>query len=89
MYYGAAPILFEFAKNLRENPTEAESVLWTYLSNKRQKGIRFKRQHPVKYFIADFYCHSEKIVIEVDGGSHQNRAEYDQERDYIIMKRIV
>ena len=83
MFYGAPPILFEFAKKMRNNQTEAEAVLWLYLSNK-QKGFRFKRQHPIKYFIADFYCHKAKLVIEVDGGYHQlpEQYEYDQNRDY-------
>ena len=82
MYYGANPILFEFAKRLRANPTEAESVLWLYLSN-NQIGLRFKRQHPIKYFIADFYCHKAKLVIEIDGGYHQlpEQYEYDKNRD--------
>jgi len=83
MFYGAAPILFEFAKKMRKNPTEAEAVLWTYLSNK-QRDFRFKRQHPIKYFIADFYCHKAKLVIEIDGGYHQlpEQYEYDKNRDY-------
>jgi cyclase len=83
MFYGAAPILFKFAKKMRENPTEAESVLWLYLSNKQQ-GFRFKRQHPIKYFIADFYCHKAKLVIEIDGDYHQlpEQYEYDKNRDW-------
>jgi cyclase len=84
MFYGAIPILFEFAKRMRNNQTEAESVLWLYLSNNQQNGFRFKRQHPIKYFIADFYCHSKKIIIEIDGGYHQipEQYEYDRNRDY-------
>ena len=84
MFYGATPILFEFAKEMRNNPTEAESVLWQYLSNSQRKGFRFKRQHPIKYFIADFYCHSKRLIIEVDGGYHRipEQYEYDQNRDY-------
>ena len=87
MYYGAEPILFEFAKKMRENPTEAESVLWLYLSN-NQIGFRFKRQHPIKYFIADFYCHKAKLVIEIDGGYHQlpEQYEYDKTRDFELEK---
>jgi len=83
MYNGAEPILFEFAKKLKANPTEAESVLWLYLSN-NQIGFRFKRQHPIKHFIADFYCHKAKLVIEIDGGYHQlpEQYEYDKNRDY-------
>jgi very-short-patch-repair endonuclease len=53
-----------------------------HLSNK-QTRYRFKRQQPVKYFIADFYCHKAKLIIEVDGGYHQLPAqyEYDENRD--------
>lgn len=82
MNFGAEPILFEFAKQLRLNPTEAEDFLWNQLSAKKL-GVRFKRQHPVLYFIADFYCHQAKLIIEVDGGYHQipEQYEYDTNRD--------
>ncbi|MDA3927734.1 MAG: histidinol dehydrogenase [Prolixibacteraceae bacterium] len=82
MNYGAEPILFEFAKQLRLNPTEAEEFLWNQLSSKKM-GVRFKRQHPVLYFIADFYCHQAKLIIEVDGAYHQIPVQYnyDSNRD--------
>ena len=81
MFYGALPIHFEFARELRNNPTEAESFLWDHLHN--IKGIRFKRQHPILYFIADFYCHKAKLIIEVDGGylTIPEQYEYDKNRD--------
>ena len=85
MFYGAPPILFEFAKNMRNNPTEAEDILWRYLLNNNQlKNIRFKRQHPILYFIADFYCHQAKLIIEVDGSYHKipEQFEYDENRDF-------
>ena len=84
MFYGAMPILFEFAKKMRNSQTEAESFLWQYLSNNQRNGFRFKRQHPIKYFIADFYCHIKKLIIEIDGGYHQipEQYEYDRNRDY-------
>jgi phosphoribosylanthranilate isomerase len=83
MFYGAEPILFEFAKKNRLNPTEAEEYLWKQLSAVKLKGVRFKRQHPIIYFIADFYCHRAKLVIEVDGGYHKipSQYEYDCNRD--------
>jgi cyclase len=83
MFYGAPPILFEFAKYNRENPTEAESFLWKFLSGKKQINIHFRRQHPIKYFIADFYCHQAKLIIEVDGGYHNipEQYQYDRARD--------
>jgi len=83
MFYGAEPILFEFAKRNRLNPTEAEEFLWNQLSADKLKGVRFKRQHPTLYFIADFYCHQAKLIIEVDGGYHKipSQYEYDCNRD--------
>ena len=81
MFYGALPIHFEFARELRKNPTEAESFLWDHLHI--IKGIRFKRQHPILYFIADFYCHKAKLIVEVDGEYHNIPEQYlyDKNRD--------
>ena len=70
MFYGASAIHFELAKKLRDSQTEAESFLWNNLGSLNIPNIRFKRQHPILYFIADFYCHKAKLVIEVDGGYH-------------------
>ena len=88
MFYGASPILFEFAKKLRNNPTETESLLWNFLSESEFSDIRFKRQHPVLYFIADFYCHKAKLIIEIDGGYHQvpEQYQYDVNRDAELEK---
>ena len=63
------PLLWAFAKENRNNPTEAEELLWFYLSNK-QLGIRFRRQHIIGQYIADFACLEKKLVIELDGGYH-------------------
>ncbi len=83
MFFGAVPILFEFAKKLRNNPTEAESYLWNYLSGNKIQNVRFKRQHPIFYFVADFYCHQAKLIIEIDGGYHllPQQFQYDKQRD--------
>jgi very-short-patch-repair endonuclease len=78
MYFGAKPKLFEFARAMRKNPTDAERILWTELKKLRSNGIIFRRQHPIDLFIADFYCHSLKIIIEVDGEIHEST----EERDY-------
>ena len=69
MFYGASPIIFELAKKLRNNLTDTEAHLWYYLSN-NQLGVRFKQQHPIENYIADFYCHKYKLVIEIDGSIH-------------------
>lgn len=83
MFYSAPQILFEFAKAMRNEPTEAEEFLWNSISESQIQGIRFKRQHPVLYFIADFYCHKAKLIIEIDGGYHlePEQYRYDVNRD--------
>lgn len=79
MFYGAKPSIFEKAKSLRENMTETEQLLWQRL-NKNQLGVRFKPQHPIDIFIADFYCHKYKLVIELDGKIHNKQKDYDEGR---------
>jgi very-short-patch-repair endonuclease len=72
MYFGAKPELFARAGLLRKKSTEAETILWKCLKKFRSEGFIFRRQHPIDIFIADFYCHRLKLVIEVDGGVHLN-----------------
>ncbi len=78
------------ARELRNNMTEAENLLWQELKGKKLAGYRFLRQHPIlykgnltryNYFIADFYCDEKKTVIEVDGPIHEESEEYDEFRD--------
>ena len=84
MFYGALPILFDFAGKLRDHQTEAELFLWSQLDHLKYLNVRFKRQHPVLYFVADFYCHKAKLIIEVDGGYHDipEQYKYDKEREH-------
>jgi len=74
-------LLLDKAREMRKNPTEAESVLWNYLSDNKM-GVHFRRQHPVYGYIPDFVCLSEKIIIEIDGGYHfeGEQLEKDAER---------
>ena len=83
MFYGADPKLFEFAMQMRLAPTEAELIAWNILKAVSFKIYRFRRQHPMGTYIADFYSHSLKLVIEIDGGYHQQKfqKEYDDFRD--------
>jgi len=83
MYYGAKPKLFEFAKRMRSAPTEAERVMWQILTGDEFKQHKFRRQHPISRFIADFYSHILILVIEVDGGYHfeATQKEFDDFRD--------
>lgn len=69
MFYGSSPIIFENAKRLRNQLTPSEIVFWSLLKQ-HFPNYRFKRRHPVSQYIADFYCHKLKLVIEIDGGIH-------------------
>ncbi|MCQ8116875.1 endonuclease domain-containing protein [Methylomonas rosea] len=64
------PKLLEFAKALRKNQTDAEQLIWQLLRNRQIADAKFRRQHPIGNYIADFYCHEQKLVIELDGGQH-------------------
>lgn len=69
MHGGAQKPLFQMARENRNNSTHAEEILWEYLKTK-PFDIKFRRQHPYSVYILDFYCHSLKLVIEVDGTIH-------------------
>ena len=88
MFFGAPPIIFERASELRNNLTDAENHLWEFLKDNQILGLHFRQQHPINYFIADFYCHKIKLVIEVDGKVHltQYNKEHDEGRTYEIEK---
>ena len=68
------------AKEMRGVPTEAEKLLWEYL-RANQLGVKFRRQHPLGDYIADFVCLEKHLVIELDGKSHEETAEHDSLRD--------
>ena len=63
-------------REMRQNPTTGEAMLWRLLRNRRLE-LKFRRQHPLGRYILDFYCHEARLAIEVDGGGH---AEPDQQR---------
>jgi imidazole glycerol-phosphate synthase subunit HisF len=70
MFAGADPLIFEKARALRKNMTQAETILWFQLKQ-GINGFKFRRQHPLGIYIADFYCHKAKLVIELDGSIHK------------------
>lgn len=80
MYFGAMPQTLKKAKLLRSKMTLAETILWSKLKGKQFHELRFRRQHPINIYIVDFYCHSLKLVIELDGEIHKNQIEYDNLR---------
>jgi very-short-patch-repair endonuclease len=84
----------KMASGLRRNQTPSEKLLWSYLKNRQLMGRKFNRQRPVIYeshgsehffFIPDFYCHREKLIVELDGGIHNNQKEKDIWRDGILI----
>jgi len=81
MYYRARPATLETARMLRNRMTNSEKLLWEKLKGKQLLGLRFRRQHPIDFFIVDFYCHDARLVIEIDGEIHKDQAEYDDGRE--------
>ncbi|MCF4968427.1 endonuclease domain-containing protein [Nostoc sp. CMAA1605] len=75
------------AKELRRQMTPAEKILWEYLRSNCLHGLHFRRQQIIDGFIADFYCHAARLVIEVDGKIHEQQAEYDAEREKVLSAR--
>ncbi len=59
LFYGASYIVRQFAKDLRSHMTPAEKILWSEIRDRKLKGLKFRRQHPINCFIADFYCHEK------------------------------
>ena len=69
------------AKELRKQATPAEKILWEQLRNRRLKGLKFRRQHPLGTYIVDFYCPAQRLVVEIDGDIHRYQEAEDQARD--------
>ena len=72
--------LQEFAPQMRNNPTDAERLLWNRLRNRRLEGWRFLRQKVIGNAIVDFVCPKAKLIIEVDGGQHDEQRAADDLR---------
>jgi len=78
------PALLERAKKLRKARNLTEVLLWQKLHRGKFKRLDFDRQTIIGNFIVDFYCPNCRVVIEVDGSSHNEKAEQDQERDNFL-----
>ena len=68
------------ARELRKNSTDAEARLWFRLRDRQLLGLKFRRQHRIGPYFADFYCDEGRLVVEVDGGQHTDAAEADARR---------
>jgi very-short-patch-repair endonuclease len=71
------------AKRLRASSTSAEEALWKRLRDRQFLGLKFRRQVPIGPYIADFYCHDRRLVLELDGGVHEDERQkvHDENRD--------
>jgi very-short-patch-repair endonuclease len=74
------PILLERAREMRKTRFPAEAILWSVLRDRQLDGLKFRRQHSIDKYIADFYCAEFKLVVESDGDTHDGREKYDETR---------
>jgi len=87
-----ADVAKQVSRDLRKNSTRAERLLWERIRDRRFLGLKFYRQHPLfidiggheTFFVADFYCHEQRLVIELDGKIHAYRRRRDAARTEVI-----
>ena len=75
-------LLRERARSLRKTQTDVEAMMWRLLRSRELAGCKFRRQHPVVGYIADFICLDRKVIVELDGGQHDGNVQYDQARTH-------
>jgi very-short-patch-repair endonuclease len=89
------PTILSFAREQRQNHTDAERLLWSILRARRFCGMKFRRQHPVAGYILDFYCDEARLAVELDGGQHNtdqarrydsDRSDFLRERDIVVLR---
>jgi very-short-patch-repair endonuclease len=71
-------------RQLRRDQTDAEQTLWARLRDRQLCGAKFRRQHPVGPFVADFCCPQRKLVVELDGGQHAEKVAADHKRSRFL-----
>ena len=86
-YHSYNPLLTGRAQFLRKNSTKTEIFLWQKLKARQLLGYKFIRQKPIGRYIVDFYCHELKLVIEIDGFTHDEKLAYDAERNRYLKKQ--
>jgi len=75
-----------FRRARRRNPTRSEGLLWSILRGKQLCGLKFRREHPIDCWIVDFACITQKLVVEIDGGYHDENIEHDLQRQKQLKK---
>ncbi len=72
------------ARKLRQNQTDAERALWFRLRDRRLNGLTFRRQMPIASYVVDFCCESARLIIELDGGQHDELSKEDAKRTAVF-----
>lgn len=75
------PIFVERSREMRHEPNDAEATVWNAIRNRQLGGFKFRRQYAIGIYIVDFYCAEARVVIELDGKSHDTKKEYEEKRD--------
>ena len=77
----------ERARDLRQSATDAEQALWGLVRDRRLGGYKFRRQVPLGPYVVDFLCREKRLIVELDGSQHQDRAAYDADRTAWLASR--
>lgn len=86
---------YKIARNLRKNSTKEEQKLWSILRNRQLNNFKFKRQVPIGNYVVDFLCEEKKLIIEIDGGQHNQhkniqedeaRTELLKQKGYVVIR---
>ena len=72
------------ARDFRKKPTKSEKIMWNVLRNRNFLNLKFRRQHLIKGYLLDFYCHELKLAVEIDGWIHNNQKDKDNIRQNVI-----
>jgi very-short-patch-repair endonuclease len=83
------PIKKAFARILRKDQTDCEKKMWSLLRDRKFCGLKFRRQHVVEGFVVDFFCRDYRLALEIDGGIHSRRKDYDDARNQILLSEGV
>lgn len=81
----ASEHMIKRARALRKELSRPERILWNMVRNRALDELKFRRQQPIGPYVADYYCEEAKLVVELDGISHDEQEEYDQARDAYCM----
>jgi very-short-patch-repair endonuclease/type I restriction-modification system DNA methylase subunit len=76
--------MIEVARQFRKEPTPSEAILWQALRRQQVDGRKFRRQQPIGRFVVDFFCTSERLIVEVDGGIHESQKALDEQRQQLL-----